>query len=69
MTDDFHDQDYADPDLYDDAPAGLGDRLNRLLSQRGSLVVVIGATVGSAALLCLFIFLLLNGRGDEEPMP
>ncbi|MDX1615045.1 MAG: hypothetical protein R3300_12100, partial [Candidatus Promineifilaceae bacterium] len=69
MSDDFNHQDYVDPDLYDDGPVGLSDRLSRLLSERGTLVVVIGATVGSAALLCLFIFLLLNDGDPDEPFP
>ncbi|MDX1616450.1 MAG: DUF4352 domain-containing protein [Candidatus Promineifilaceae bacterium] len=69
MSDDLNQQDYVDPDLYDDAPVGISGRLNQLRSERGTMVVVIGATVGSAALLCLFIFLLLNNGDADEPFP
>lgn len=47
----------------------LNNRLGGLLSQRGPLIIAIGATVASLVLICLFAYLLLRSDDPEEATP
>lgn len=51
----------------------LGSRLRAVASERSTLIIALGATVGGAALLCVFIFLLLRAQlptqAEETPTP
>ena len=48
---------------------GWRARANSVLTNQPALIVVIIATVGSLALLCLFAYLLLRPDQEEEPTP
>lgn len=48
---------------------GLGGRIRTLFSNRGTLIVAIGATIGGVALLCLFGYLIFRSDGDGEDLP
>jgi len=46
---------------------GLNSRFGGLLSQRGPLVIAIGASVAFLVLLCLFAYLLLRSDESDDP--
>ena len=45
----------------------LSHRIRSLYAERGALIVIIGAVIGSLALICLFAFLLLQSGDSEQP--
>jgi hypothetical protein len=49
--------------------SGLNNRFGGLLSQRGPLIIAIGASVAFLVLLCLFGYLLLRSDESGEPTP
>lgn len=44
-------------------------RFGSIFSQRGPMIIAIGATIASLVLICLFAFLLLRSDDTEEPTP
>ena len=58
---------FGDDDLIPDYSADPSTRIRSLFAERGLLIVAIGATIGSLALLCVFAYLLINSDDEKQP--